>query len=130
MPVEFDPRLLGLLQSALGLGDSLNDVGTMDDVTVQLSREDGLKVLKLVAGANDADAEAFSQQGRTSRHGVNSLSLAGVTFEWPRADAARRRPQASRLFSTAPGHVGMAVNDNDIPTKRYYGFEDDAPARR
>lgn len=132
MPGEVDPRLIGLLQGVLGLADSLGDAGTRGEITVRLGREDGLAVLKLVAGSSDPDAEAASQQRRPNRHGVNHLKIGSLTFEWPRADAARRRPEASRMFSAAPRVVAAATNDNspDPASKRFYGFEEETPALR
>ncbi len=132
MPGEVDPRLISLLQGVLGLSDSLSDAGTSGDITVRLEREDGLAVLKLIAGSNDAEAEAASQHRRPKRHGVNSLKIASLTFEWPRADAARRRPEASRMFSAAPRVIAAATNDNSPSPapKRFYGFEEETPALR
>jgi hypothetical protein len=63
---------------------------------------------------------------------VNTLKLASLTFEWPRADAARRRPQASRMFSAAPAVVATGANDNspDPAPGRFYGFDGETPALR
>jgi hypothetical protein len=132
MPGDVDPRLIGLLQGVLGLADSLSDVGAAGDITVRLGRDDGLALLKLVAGSDDAEAEAASQHRRPRRHGVNTLKLASLTFEWPRADAARRRPQASRMFSAAPAVVATGANDNspDPAPGRFYGFDGETPALR
>ena len=130
MPGDVDPRLIGVLQGALGLADSLSDAGTAGDITVRLSREDGLALLKLVAGSDDPEAEAASQHRRPRRHGVNTLKLASLTFEWPRADAARRRPQASRMFSAAPAVVAAHANDNCPAPERFYGFDGETPALR
>jgi hypothetical protein len=132
MPGEIDPRLIGLLQGVLGLADSLGDAGATGDITVRLGREDGLALLKLVAGSNDAEAEAASQHRRPGRHGMNTLKLASLTFEWPRNDAARRRPQASRMFSAAPPVVAAGSNDNSPGPApgRYYGIDGETPARR
>jgi hypothetical protein len=126
MPGEVDPRLIGLLQGALGLGDALRDAGAAGDIALRLGRDDGLKLLKIVAGANDAEAETVSQFGRPRKHGVNSLRIAALTVEWPRADAVHRRPQASRMFSSAPQSVTTAMNDNTQAAIRFYGFEDEA----
>ena len=128
MPGEVDPRLIGLLQGALELGDALRDAGAAGEIALRLGRDDGLKLLKLLAGANDAEAEAVSQFGRPRKHGVNSLRIAAITVEWPRADAVRRRPQASRMFSSAPPSVTPAMNDNthSPAPMRFYGFEDEA----
>jgi hypothetical protein len=99
MPGEVDPRLMGLLQAVLGLADALRDAGTSGPVTVRLDREDGLLLLKLVAGANDAEAEAWSQRGQPPETGVNCLKVAGLTFEWPQV-------------KVMPGGVGAAANEN------------------
>jgi hypothetical protein len=130
MPGDVDPRLIGLLQGVLGLADSLSDAGAVGDITVRLGRDDGLALLKLVAGSNDAEAEAASQHRRPRRHGVNTLKLASLTFEWPRADAARRRPQASRMFSAAPPVIGPPSNENSPEQLRFYAFEEETPALR
>jgi hypothetical protein len=130
MSGDVDPRLIGLLQGVLALGDSLRDAGTAGEVTVRLGREDGLAVLQLVAGASHAEAEAASQRGNLRRHGVNSLRLAGLTFEWPRSDAARRRPETSRMFSVSPASIGAASNENSPEPMRFLGFEEDTPALR
>ncbi len=127
---EVDPRLISLLQGVLALGDSLRDAGTRGEITVRLGREDGLTILKLVSGVNDAEAESSSQRGRPRRHGVNSLKLANLIFEWPKPDAARRRPVASRMFSAAPPAIGGAVNENSPESLRFYGFEEETPALR
>ena len=99
MPGEVDPRLMGLLQAVLGLADALRDAGTSGPVTVRLDREDGLLLLKLVAGANDAEVEAWSQRGQPPETGVNCLKVAGLTFEWPQV-------------KVMPGGVGAAANEN------------------
>lgn len=130
MSGEVDPRLINLLQGVLALSDSLRDAGTEGSITIRLGREDGLTILKLVSGVNDAEAEAASQRGRPRRYGVNSLKLASLTFEWPKPDAARRRPEASRMFSAAPPDIGLASNENDPESLRFYGFEEEAPALR
>jgi hypothetical protein len=58
-------------------------LGTKGALTVSLSRDDGLALLSLVAGANHREAESWSQQGRPERPGVSCLKIAGLTFEWP-----------------------------------------------
>lgn len=129
MAGDVDPRLINLLQGVLRLSDSMRDVGVAGEVTIQLGREDGLKILELVAGASDAEAEAFSQQGRPQKHGVYSLSIAGITVEWPRPNAPRQRPEASRMFSAAPKCVGVTANANSATPKvrHYFGFEEETP---
>lgn len=129
---ETDPRLIGLLQGVMGLADALRDAGTSGDVAVRLGRDDGLLILKLVAGANDADAEAWSQCARPPRPGFNSLSIASLTFEWPQA-VARQFPVASRLFAATPEAVSAAANENNRHAAgaiRFYGFEEETPALR
>ena len=126
MHCEVDARLIGLLQASLGLADSLRDAGTTGDITVRLGREDGLLLLKLVSGANDAEAEAFSQRGRPPRHGAYSLRISTLTFEWPADQAGTARP-ASPLCVT-PLSVGPAANENAV--RPFRGFGEDAPALR
>lgn len=129
MPGEVDHRLINLLQGILRLTDSMRDAGVAGEVTIQVGREDGLKILELVAGSSDPEAEAFSQQGRPQRHGVFSLSVAGLTVEWPRPNAPRQRPEASRMFSAAPKCVGVTANTNSVAPKlrHYFGFEEETP---
>jgi hypothetical protein len=130
MPGEVDARLIGLLQGSMSLFDSLRDAGSMGEITVRLGREDGLMLLKLVAGANDADAEAWSQRGRPPRAGSNSLRISNLTFEWPQAQG--QGLEVSHLFSPAPQAIGAASNENlrRPPGLRFYGFDEDAPALR
>ncbi len=130
MPGEVDPRLMNLLQGVLGLSDCLRDVGTKGALTVSLGREDGLLLLRLATGASDPEAESWSQRGRPVKPGVNSLKIANMTFEWPRADAAPQRPDASRMFSAKPAWVSAAANDNGLRVLRFYGFEEETPALR
>lgn len=92
MAGELDPCLVGLLKAALGLVDALHDMGAERGVAVKLDRAAGLKVRQL-AGARAG----------------NSIKLAGVTFEWPKAMDL----QAS------------AANENDI-----MGRLDGTPLRR
>ena len=122
MPGDMDPRLIALLQAVLGLADALRDAGTAGGGTLRLDREDGLAVLRLVAGADDAEAEALSQRGLAQAPGFNSLKIAGLTFEWPRQDA----PQLRRPLPA------VASNDNSAShaAKRFYGFEEETPALR
>lgn len=130
MSGDVDRRLINLLQGVLGLTDALRDAGTSGDITLHLSREDGLKILHLVAGASDAEAEAFSQQGRPQKHGVYSLNIAGLRVEWPRPNAPRQRPEASRMFSAAPRCVGITANTNSeaAPARRYQGYDEETPS--
>jgi len=129
MPGDVDPRLISLLQGVLRLTDSMRDAGVAGDITIQLGREDGLRILELVAGASDPEAEVFSQQDRPQKHGVYSLNVAGLTVEWPRPNAPRQRPEASRMFSAAPKCVGVTANANSATPKvrHYFGFEEEAP---
>ena len=119
---EVDARLIGLLQGSMSLADSLRDVGTTGEILVRLGREDGLTLLKRVAGASDAEAEAWSQRGRPPRDGVNSLRISSLTFEWPQSNAQG----VAHLFSVAPSGMGAPANGNLRP--RF--FDEDAPVRR
>lgn len=130
MPGEVDPRLMDLLQGVLGLSDCLRDAGTKNALTVSLGREDGLLLLKLATGAADPEAEAWSQRGRPAKPGVNSLKIADMTFEWPRADAGLQRPEAAHIFSARPAWVSAPSNDNSLSVLRFYGFEEETPALR
>jgi hypothetical protein len=129
MPGEVDPRLIGLLQGVMGFTDSLRDAGTAGSITVRLGREDGLRLLELVAGANDAEAEAWSQRDRPPQMGVNSLKIASLIFEWPHA-ASHQSPDGNRVFTPRPG-LSRAANENSLPSAaRFYGFDEDTPALR
>ena len=130
MPGEVDARLIGLLQGSMGLADSLRDAGTTGEITVRLGREDGLRLLKLVAGANDADAEALSQRGRPPRAGANSLRISNLTFEWPQAQG---QGLGALLICSRqpPGHRRCRQREPARPPGlRFYGFDEDAPALR
>ncbi|MCA3573466.1 MAG: hypothetical protein IOC86_06070 [Aestuariivirga sp.] len=100
-------------------------------MSVHLGRADGLVLLELVAGASDAQAEAWSQRGRAAMNGLNSLKVGGLVFTWPKEEPRALEP--SSPFSGAPDCVGGAANQNS-PTLakdiRFYGFEEDAPALR
>ena len=126
MPGEVDARLIGMLQASLGLADSLRDAGSTGEITVRLGREDGLMLLKLVAGANDADAEAFSQRGRPARNRAHSLRISNLTFEWPQSGA--QGTDYARLISAAPTAIAAPANEN--LAIRFRGFGEDAPALR
>lgn len=117
MFTDVDPHLVGVLRASMALTDALRDLGAREAVSVRLSREDGLALLRLVAGASHTEAEIWSQQGRPVRAGFHSLKISGLTFEWPSA--------------VLTGHA--AANDNlriVSPAQRAYGQEDDAPALR
>lgn len=117
MFMEIDPVLVAALRASMLLTDALRDLGTKGDLTVSLSRDDGLALLSLVAGANHREAESWSQQGRPERPGVSCLKIAGLTFEWP-----------SEALSSA-----AAANDNLITSGRGVRAcwaEDDSPALR
>lgn len=68
MAEELDPNLVSLLKAALGLVDALRDIGAERRVAVRLDRAAGLR-LRQLAGARAG----------------NSVALAGITFEWPKA---------------------------------------------
>ena len=127
---EVDPRLISLLQGVLGLTDCLRDAGATGEMTVRLCREDGLALLGAAVGARDPQAEASSQRGRPGKPGLNSLKIANMTFEWPKADTATQRPEAARMFSSRPPVLAAAANDNSASILRFYGFEEETPALR
>lgn len=126
MPGDVEPEFVGLLQASIAFMDALRDLGLDKSVTVNLDREDGLRIFELVAGVRHASAEAWSQLGNSVRPGHSSLKVAGVTYQWPAADAAVR---ASAILS---GHVLMTLmpenaNDNlgrKAIAQRGYGYED------
>jgi hypothetical protein len=109
---DVDPRLVEFLKGSLGLTDALRLIGIKDGATVSFDREDGLRLLELVAGTSDEDAEEWSQRGRATRSGRNSLKVAGLVYEWPRV-AVRTR---------------AAANDNDGSLHGVEWFEGDIPA--
>lgn len=98
MPGEVDPLLIGVLQSVMGFTDTLRDAGAAGDITVRLGPR------RRASAVGDHRGRQQSGSGgvvadRLRKPGVNSLKVAQMVFEWPRADAARQRPEASRLFS-------------------------------
>ena len=64
-----DPRLVSFLQGVFGFTDTLRDIGMNGPVSVSLSRDSGLKLLQLVAGARDAGAEERSQSTVPGKRG-------------------------------------------------------------
>jgi hypothetical protein len=122
---------MGLLKGVLDFSDALRDAGATGEVSVHLGRADGLVLLELVAGASDAQAEAWSQRGRAAMNGLNSLKMGGLVFTWPKEEPRALEP--SSPFSRAPDCVGGAANQNSATMAkdiRFYGFEEDAPALR
>jgi hypothetical protein len=120
---------MGFLKGVMDFSDSLRDAGATGEISLHLGRGDGLRLLELVAGASDCEAEAWSQRGRPPRNGFNSLKIGSLVFTWPKE--AGMFPDAEGLFSSAPLGLGAAANENGpLPGKdrRFYGFEEDAPA--
>lgn len=109
---EVDLRLVEFLKGAISLADGLRLAGVKAGARLRLEREDGLRLLELVAGASDEDAEDWSQRGRARRPGWNSLTAAGISFEWP---CNHVRPR-------------NAANDNDGSLHGVEWFENDIPA--
>jgi hypothetical protein len=109
---DVDPRLVEFLKGAIGLADALRLIGITGPQCFSLQREDGLRLLELVAGASDEEAENFSQRGRGGRPGWNSLKVAGLLFEWPGIYLRARD----------------AANDNDGNLHGVEWFEDYIPA--
>src|SRR4051794_30718034 len=99
---EVDPRLVSFLRASMSFMDALHDIGA-DGVAVTLSREEGLRLLELATCANDLKAEEWSQRDRPHRDGMNTLAIAGLTFEWP-------KPIPDRV--SLAGSPGSAANDN------------------
>jgi hypothetical protein len=126
MPGEVEPRLIGLLQASIAFMDALRDLGLEKGVRVDLDREDGLRILELVAGGRHASAESWSQLGNPARQGLNSLNVAGVSFQWPTAETAVRAVSVLRshaLVSLLPD----GANDNlgrKAVAHLGYGYED------
>lgn len=113
MPSEVDPRLVRLLKASLGLVDALRDAGVTGGIAVSLDRQGGLSVLQMVAGSAAPRAEAYSQHNRPVSLDRNSLSLAGLTIDWPKREPAALRP----------------VNDNRTG-EGHFPYEEDTPALR
>ncbi len=107
-----DPRLVEFLKGAIGLADTLGLIGITGPVRLSLQREDGLRLLELVAGAGDEAAEDVSQRSRSGQPGWNSLKVAGLLFEWPAIHL--------RMRDTA--------NDNTDNLHGVEWFEDTIPA--
>lgn len=111
---EVDLRLVEFLKGSLGFSDALSDIGIRSAATVRVGRADGLRLLELVAGASDAEAEAWSQRGRNARAGWNDIKVANIVFEWP----------------SAVLRTGYAANDNDGSLHGVEWFEGDIPAMK
>lgn len=109
---DVDVRLVEFLKGSLSLTDALHVVGLKGGATVGFSREDGLRLLELVAGTSDEEAEEWSQRGRAGRPGRNSLKVAGLVYEWPSAVVRTR----------------AAANDNDGSLHGVEWFEGEIPA--
>ncbi len=75
--------LMSLLRASMQFGDSLNNVGFRETVQVHMSREDGLRLLKLVTHCNSTMIEQHAQGKFTTENGSNCLKLAGLSFSWP-----------------------------------------------
>jgi len=112
MRSDVDQRLVRLLKASLGLADALRDSGVAGEIAVKIDRAGGLNVLQLVAGSGDPAAEAFSQRNRPVSHEVNSLAVAGLTFQWPRHN---------------PAIAMLPVNDNGTSVAHY---DEETPALR
>jgi hypothetical protein len=69
MAGELDSRLIGLLKASLGLVDALRDIGVQGEIAVRLDRDDARQLLNVV-----------------DIRGTTEARLAGLTFEWPKAD--------------------------------------------
>lgn len=109
---EVDPRLVEFLKGSLGLADALRVIGVRNTATVSFKREDGLRILELVAGTSNADAEEWSQRGRAGRPGWNRVKVANLDFEWP----------------CLPVQISAAANDNDGRLHGVEWFEEEMPA--
>lgn len=109
---EVDPRLVEFLKGSLSLADALRGIGLRGAATIRFKREDGLRLLELVAGTCDEDAEDWSQRGRAAQAGWNSLKVADLVFEWP-------------CFQV---RVKAAANDNDGSLHGVEWFEGEIPA--
>jgi len=69
MAGELDPRLIGLLRASLGFADALRDIGVQGEITVRIDRDDARQLLNVI-----------------DVRGKSGARLAGLTFEWPKAD--------------------------------------------
>ena len=128
MQEEVDPQLVGLLQASIAFKDALRDLGLGDGVRIDLDREDGLRVLELIAGVRHASAEVWSQRGRSARNGLNSLKVAGVTYQWPAPEVATQAMSALVSHALA-ARLPDCANDNPgrkAIAQRGYGYEDQA----
>ena len=79
--------LMSLLRASMQFGDSLNDVGFRETIQVHMSREDGLRLLKLVTHCNSTMIEQHAQDKFTTENGCNRLNIAGLSFSWPTGEA-------------------------------------------
>jgi hypothetical protein len=78
--------LMSLLRASMHFGDGLKDVGFQEAIQVQLSREDGLRLLKIVTHCTTGMVEHYAQDKFTTENGYNRLHIANLSFSWPVAD--------------------------------------------
>lgn len=112
MKGDVDPHLVEFLKGSLALADALQTIGIVGEASVNLNRQDGLRLLELVAGTRDEEAEEWSQQGRFGRPGWNRVKVSDLVFEWPCPPLRRH----------------AAANDNDSGLHDVEWFETDWPA--
>ena len=109
---DVDPHLVEFLKGSLALADALQVIGIRGEASVSLDRRDGLRLLELVAGTSDEEAEEWSQQSRSGRPGWNRVKVSDLVFEWPCLPLKRH----------------AAANDNDSGLHGVEWFEADMPA--
>ena len=90
MSGELDPRLIALLRASLGFVDALRDIGIQGEIAVRLERDDARQLLNVVDVRGKAGAR-----------------LAGITFEWPKADPVE-------AFAENDNN-GLALTEDDTP---------------
>ena len=91
------PEVAGLLKGAFALGDALRNIAIDGPVTVHLSRNDGLKLLSAVSGADGEAAEIQMGSKLDIAAGYKSLDVAGIAFQWPRKRLAAKEPVVRTL---------------------------------
>lgn len=129
MPGEVDPRLIAVLQSVIALVDQVRDAGAEGDLHLRFNREDGLRLLHLVSGASDPEAEQWSQRAGLGEPGVNRIKVAGLYFEWPQ-EKTSQACGVGDVLRIEPSIRSLPANDNGrAPSSRWRlcGFEEEKP---
>lgn len=80
--------LRNLMHATFTFGDGMKNAGLTGETRVHLSRDDGLRLLKMVTQCDSPMIELHALDRFTVENGYNCLSFAGLRFCWPSATAA------------------------------------------